>query len=203
MFPCPKCGSTRQISREKIERVELDPLSIDVVQPQTLCAQCGLMLAAPLPEDVDLACARLLADLGNATGGAFRFLRRSLRFKATDVATLLRVRPETISRWENSDRQVDRAAWLALAAIVDDRIQDRRTTEDRIRATDHPTLPTKPVRIVAGVAKPDGRRTGMPVVKAVSRPSKRRSGEAVRPRRRSRAVHPERSRGVRDGQFEQ
>jgi hypothetical protein len=185
---CPKCGATQEVSRERVTRVKLDALLIDVVQPQTRCAQCGEMLAEPLPEDVDLACARLLADLGSATGGAFRYLRRSLRFKATDVATLLRVRPETISRWENSNRQVDRAAWLALAAIVDDRIQDRRTTEDRIRATDHPTIPANPVRVVAGVARPDGRRTGMPRTKGVAALSKRRSGEAVGPRRRSRST---------------
>ena len=45
-------------------------------------------------------------------------MRKSVPLSAVELASLLRVAPETISRWETGERAVDRAAWLVVRALV-------------------------------------------------------------------------------------
>lgn len=51
-------------------------------------------------------------------GEAFSWLRRVVGLSAKHVAGLLRKRPETISRWENGEVDVDWAAWVILVKVV-------------------------------------------------------------------------------------
>jgi DNA-binding transcriptional regulator YiaG len=66
----------------------------------------------------ELAIASLLAQEGPVDGESFRFMRGALGIAARALAPLLGVAHETISRWENAARDVDRAAWLALGDLV-------------------------------------------------------------------------------------
>ena len=56
-----------------------------------------------------------LAQTGPANADTFRFMRRAVRIKSADLAELLGVSVETLSRWENGHREPDRAAWVALS----------------------------------------------------------------------------------------
>lgn len=78
--------------------------------------------------------AQQLAADGPITGETFAAMRASLKLRSQDVASLLGVAPESISRWENSKRRMDRSAWFILAAAVQDKAEGKRTTLDRLEA---------------------------------------------------------------------
>ena len=81
----------------------------------------------------DLDRAKLLAGAeamarGLRDGGTFKFIRKALGLRAADLADLLDVSPETISRWENSHRTAERSVWNTLADLVSDRLLGTRTS---------------------------------------------------------------------------
>ena len=69
--------------------------------------------------------------------------------RAADLAELLDVTPETVSRWETGKLDVARAAWSALAGIVVERAhgEGRSRMLDRLRALQAPKKLAKAVRI--------------------------------------------------------
>jgi len=68
------------------------------------------------------------------SGEAFRFMRKAAGLRAKELAELLDVTPETISRWEKEHRQPDRKAMMVLGDLVLDRLKGEETALDRLRA---------------------------------------------------------------------
>jgi len=78
---------------------------------------------------------------GGQGGETVRLLRGALGVRATDLADLLGVTPETISRWENGKHTIDRATWATLAALATEGVDGPTAT--RLRAAASPArLPT-------------------------------------------------------------
>jgi putative zinc finger/helix-turn-helix YgiT family protein len=97
------------------------------------CAGCGgVSVDAASLARVHLAIGRDLADLGVHTGDALRFMRRALGLRACDLARLLGVTPETISHWETGKAPASRGAFVAVAAMVEEALDGRTTTRDRL-----------------------------------------------------------------------
>jgi DNA-binding transcriptional regulator YiaG len=80
------------------------------------------------------AVAASLAAAGEASGEAFRWMRKALDLRAIDVATLLGVTPETISRWETGRVPIDRGALALLSLMVLDNARGSAATIDALRA---------------------------------------------------------------------
>jgi len=74
------------------------------------------------PADVALqferVAARRLAELGVHSAEAFKFMRKALGLRASDLGALLDVAAETVSRWETGEREVDRKAAALVQAMV-------------------------------------------------------------------------------------
>ncbi len=68
-------------------------------------------------------------------------MRKSIPLSAASLAELLRVAPETVSRWETGERAVDRASWLVVRGLL----LDLRARQDIAKLADEP--PTRPVAI--------------------------------------------------------
>ncbi len=97
----------------------------------------------------DLSIAAVIAGEGPVLGETFSWMRRALGLQARQLAELLDVRPESVSRWERGERPMDRAAWLLLAGVVLDRVGLRVAPLEwmaKIAAT------TQPPRQVVGSA---------------------------------------------------
>ena len=77
----------------------------------------------------------------------FKHLRKTLGLKATNLADLLGVTSETISRWENGHNEPDRAVWATLEQLVDDHYGNRTTTLDRLRTFGEARIPRGPVSL--------------------------------------------------------
>jgi transcriptional regulator with XRE-family HTH domain len=78
----------------------------------------------------------------------FKFMRKALGLRAVDIAELLDVAAETLSRWETGQRPVDRASWIAVSAMVLDKLEGRTTTLDRLKALLEPAPLPRLVRLV-------------------------------------------------------
>jgi DNA-binding transcriptional regulator YiaG len=82
----------------------------------------GVCLDQHTVETLWLLVANELAELGAASGESLKFLRKAAKLKATDLATLLGVTPETVSHWETAKRGVPIAAWTFLATVIAEKL---------------------------------------------------------------------------------
>ncbi len=71
-------------------------------------------------ERFDLAVAELLSETA-PSGQAFRFLRKVAGLRAMDLAKMLGLSADTISRWENEKYPIDRSAFFVLGQVVRER----------------------------------------------------------------------------------
>src|SRR5579883_1647167 len=77
-------------------------LTFTATLPGERCDHCQAVYHnLGLLSQVDLLIAHRLIHLGLVNGEVFRFLRKTLGLRAADLAALLDVKAETISRWEN------------------------------------------------------------------------------------------------------
>ena len=87
--------------------------------PALVCPVCGeKVIDGPLLLQKEREVAAALAREGPIDGDSFRFMRTTLRLRAADLAALLDVTPETISKWENGKNPVLRTAWLVVADMA-------------------------------------------------------------------------------------
>lgn len=131
MERCPQCGGA--ITPAKKHQTEIvDGTTFIVKLPAFACRECrGVFMEGHALERVDLEIACVLATRASASGAGFRFLRKALGMRAHDLAELLNVTAETISRWENDQRAVDGNAWIVVGSIVLEKANRPPTTLKR------------------------------------------------------------------------
>jgi transcriptional regulator with XRE-family HTH domain/predicted RNA-binding Zn-ribbon protein involved in translation (DUF1610 family) len=132
-----RCASCGHELRDGIEAVTVRLPRCGVVASAVaraqLCAGCGaVQMDDDAARQAQLAIGCALADRGVQTGDALRHMRTALRLRAVDLARLLGVTPETVSHWETG--RPARAAFVAVAAMIDDVLAGRSTTRDRLAA---------------------------------------------------------------------
>jgi DNA-binding transcriptional regulator YiaG len=101
--------------------------------PALRCPSCGdVQIESALAQRFQLAVCCELADAGVSSGEALRHMRKALGLRAAELARLLDVTPETISHWETGKASLNRAAFAAVCAMVQDALDGRTTTRDRL-----------------------------------------------------------------------
>lgn len=99
------------------------------------CSQCGMLaFCGPDLEKFELAVAIKLANAGEMNGEIARFLRKALGLKAKELAILLNVVPETVSRWENNKIVIDHASAALLCTMVFDMAEGRETAVKALKS---------------------------------------------------------------------
>jgi len=78
--------------------------------------------------------AKKLALAGVATGEALKFMRKMLGMRAGELAYLLRLTPEAISRMETGRTPADLRTVALLSAMVLEKLRGDRATRDRLEA---------------------------------------------------------------------
>jgi putative zinc finger/helix-turn-helix YgiT family protein len=133
MNKCPSCGEALAASKKRQTQC-VGGRDFVVTVATGCCRACGSVFlenASLQRAEMEIACD--LARHGPVSGEAFRHLRKTLGLRAIVVADLLGVTPETISRWENGQRPVDKAAWLTLGSVVLEKASRRPETLERLR----------------------------------------------------------------------
>jgi YgiT-type zinc finger domain-containing protein len=146
---CPTCDvKTQRANAEVVRTVGANTFVGEV--PASTCPNCSEVYydgQALGRFELEIAC--YLAEGGMVSGPAFKFMRRALGMRAVELAEMLDVAAETISRWETDDRAVDRAAWVALSGLVADRIEGRDRVIGILRAIREPRKQPRNIRIDA------------------------------------------------------
>ena len=132
---CPTCGKGRLRNGESVEEYEFGSVTFKVTVPASVCSACGeALVAGPDLQRAELAVAAKVAALGLVSAETFRFMRAAVGLKGLELARLLQVTPESLSRWENGKREVDRSAWILLADLVIDHVAGTRCRRERLEA---------------------------------------------------------------------
>lgn len=144
---CSKNVSLKAATAEHIVRV--DGHDFRGALAATRCPSCGETYVDG--EEIgrfELRVAATLARAGNVSGPSFRFMRKALGYQAKEMIDVIGTPPETISRWEKGARDVDRFAWVTLATMVVEKVEDLSpVTRDVLRATLTPTTLPKVMKV--------------------------------------------------------
>lgn len=132
---CPSCnkGTVKAADVEITERVAGHTFTATIRGEQ--CAACKeVFYPGPAVEAFELAVARTLTSTDDASGETFKYARKAVGIRAEDLASLLGVTRETISRWETGKHPIDSAALAVLALIVKDASLGSTATLEVLRA---------------------------------------------------------------------
>ncbi len=134
---CRQCGHGEL--RDGTETLSLklpsSAVTASAAVPALRCASCGdVQIDSALARRFQLAACCELADAGLSSGEALRHMRKALGLRAAELARLLDVTPETISHWETGKASLNRAAFVAVCAMIQDALDGRTTTRDRLAA---------------------------------------------------------------------
>ncbi len=117
MNTCPNC------KKENTLRPFVGPVNVrgvEVLGRGLRCSSCGeILFSASDLETQEKEVATLIVKRGIRTGDEFKLVRKVADLKATEVAELLDVRPETVSRWERGEVEIPRAVAFALGELHD------------------------------------------------------------------------------------
>lgn len=103
------------------------------------CPACGTSFySAKTVRQYETVIAVWLARHGVHDGEAIRLMRSVLKLKGVELAALLDVAPETLSRWEKEHREPDRKATALVASMVLDRMEGNDRTLQRLRSLQNP-----------------------------------------------------------------
>lgn len=148
MKRCSECDRERLLQTTEPNTLTVAGRSFSANVPAWRCEACGKThLDGSSFEDFELAVALELATQGPASGETFRFMRKSIGMRAADLAELLDVTPETVSRWETDKLRVARAAWATLADMVVEHAEGASRMLDRLRRLRKPKRLAKALRL--------------------------------------------------------
>jgi DNA-binding transcriptional regulator YiaG len=127
---CPSCNRTDEF---RPWEGALEMMGIEVAVRGSRCACGGTVFEASEIERQQGELAAALVARGIRTGPEFELVRKLAGLHATEVADILGVRPETISRWEHGEVELPRAAADALGELY----ENPELKRQKLAAFDH------------------------------------------------------------------
>jgi putative zinc finger/helix-turn-helix YgiT family protein len=133
--PCPLCGAGKLRHGLAERTLQAAGVRFTMPLPAQTCDACGESLVEDRDlERFELQAADWLGRAGSLDREAFRFMRKALSLPAVDLARLLGVTPETVSRWENGQLSVEHRAFALVGALVSERVEGRQELHARLVA---------------------------------------------------------------------
>lgn len=166
---CPNCSA--RLQQKQIERIRhVAGHAFKAALPAQVCASCGATYFADADvAGFDLQVAATLAESGIKDAEALKFMRKVTGLNGKEFAELLEVRPETVSRWEQAKRPIDRSTYALIRQLVFDCLHGSTSTADWLRSLRKPKrLPRNVTLHLDAAASPRG---GWPAPERASRRS--------------------------------
>ena len=144
---CLNChGKLHKQATERIRHVAGHAFTAEL--PAQVCPSCDeTYLADDVVAEFDLLVAVSLAEAGVADHDALKFMRKVCGLNGKEFAELLEVRPETVSRWEQGKRPIDRSRYAVLRQLLSDRMHGSTATADYLRSLRKPKRLPKRVKM--------------------------------------------------------
>ena len=123
---CSRDGCEGRLERrDYTARRKVAGQRFEVPSEVLVCPECGReVISYKEAHRVSLAVAEQLARHGPLSSAAFRHMRRALKLTGRQLAEVLGVAPETISRWEHEQQAIPASAVLLLGTIVLEALED-------------------------------------------------------------------------------
>jgi len=107
MVNCQECQCQVQTKTLPVYRDDLMGIPVVLLDSaiEERCEKCGMILATIIPDLNGLIAAVAVTramEPAKLTGPEIRFMRKAIDMSAKALAEVLEVKPETLSRWENS-----------------------------------------------------------------------------------------------------
>ena len=122
MRKCTVCGGAAHVSTIPVHVEDLVGMRVAIVNSAQKigCAACGEE-SITIPDVPGLIAAAAVARIMmpvKLNGSEIRFLRKAIELQAKDLARILSVRPETLSRWENDKEPIQVTPEKLLRVLV-------------------------------------------------------------------------------------
>jgi putative zinc finger/helix-turn-helix YgiT family protein len=139
MKRCERCKTGKMEKTKAPDTVGVGKHVFSATVPAFKCRECGeVYFHGPSLERFELRAAVELARAGEASGEVMRFMRKATGMRAAELAELLAVTPETISRWETGKQTIERRAMAVLGSLVIERFEGRTAVLDNLKALREP-----------------------------------------------------------------
>jgi hypothetical protein len=139
---CIECGGRRFKRSAMANTTAISGVEFETAMPASTCIKCGQQYSRLADmEPIELGISFELAVRGVRTGEAFRYMRKALGLRAVDLAVLLDVSAETISRWETGAPEA--LAFTVLGSLIADRKAGHDRTAERLRALKQKPKPAR------------------------------------------------------------
>lgn len=139
MNRCVQCKHMGLERSQTEDQIEVGERTFTATLPVQVCPGCGETYIGF--EDLgrfEHTVAATLARDGTSSPEAFRFMRKAIGMPAVELAELLDVTPETVSRWEHGKLRVERRALALLGSMVLERLEGRTSMVDYLRSLSEP-----------------------------------------------------------------
>jgi DNA-binding XRE family transcriptional regulator len=114
---CPNC---RKEGTLRDWEGQLELLGVQVVGRGTRCASCGeTVFDSGEVDRQQREAIGLIAARGVRKGNELKLARKALDMRASELAELLDVRPETVSRWERDEVEIPRTVAFAIYQLLE------------------------------------------------------------------------------------
>jgi putative zinc finger/helix-turn-helix YgiT family protein len=95
-------------------------MGVQIMAQGARCDACGeLLFDEEQVRRQERDVARALVGRGIRAGNELRFVRKMAGLKAAELAAILDVRPETVSRWERGEVQIPRMAAFTIGELYE------------------------------------------------------------------------------------
>jgi putative zinc finger/helix-turn-helix YgiT family protein len=145
---CPNCES-KELGRRLVERTRhVAGHAFSAKLPALVCAACGeSYFTDAAVSSFDLLVAVKLAQAGLTDAESLKFMRKVTGLNGKEFAELLEVRPETVSRWEQDKRPIDRATYAIIRQLLADRLHGTTEMADYLRSLRKPPRLPRAVKL--------------------------------------------------------
>lgn len=142
MKKCVECRGDKFVLADVWQEREFGGCKFGAMVAGQKCEKCSTEYVGQFAlERFEELVALNLVRTGQRSGKALKFLRKYLGITASDLAQMLGVEPETVSRWENEKNEADPTTMITIAALVEDKAAGRTSTRDKLRVLQEPPPP--------------------------------------------------------------
>ena len=136
---CFECGQNRVEDTTVKESLTVGEYTFFAQLSARKCSNCGsTRFSAETLAAFELGVAVKLAQAGVNSGDSVKFMRKTIQLRAMDLAALLGVTPETVSRWETGKLPVEHRALALLGSLVLEKAEGRTAILDLLRSLNEP-----------------------------------------------------------------